>query len=120
MKKILALMLCMVMAITCLSACGAEPAPDADVKAPEVTDPVSENNDDNADDDTYIPDATDEDAAVEYVGINIASMKGPTTMGMVKLMDNSESGASDICVLWYYPPCRTQIIGNILPKLSRV
>lgn len=95
MKKILALMLCMVMAITCLSACGAEPAPDADVKAPEVTDPVSENNDDNADDDTYIPDATDEDAAVEYVGINIASMKGPTTMGMVKLMDNSESGASE-------------------------
>ncbi len=94
MKKILALMLCMVMAITCLSACGAEPAPGADVKAPEVTDPVPENNDDNADD-ADAPDTTDEDVAVEYVGINIASMKGPTTMGMVKLMDNSEAGASE-------------------------
>ncbi len=94
MKKILALMLCMVMAITCLSACGAEPTPDADVKAPEVTDPVPENNDDNADD-ADAPDTTDEDVAVEYVGINIASMKGPTTMGMVKLMDNSEAGSSE-------------------------
>ncbi len=94
MKKILALMLCMVMAITCLSACGAEPASDADVKSPEVTDPVPENNDDNADD-ADTPDTTDEDVAAEYVGINIASMKGPTTMGMVKLMDNSEAGSSE-------------------------
>ncbi len=94
MKKILALMLCMVMAITCLSACGAEPASDADVKSPEVTDPVPENNDDNADD-ADAPDTADEDVAVEYVGINIASMKGPTTMGMVKLMDNSEAGVSE-------------------------
>lgn len=95
MKKILAFVLCMVMAITCLSACGAEPTPDADVKTPEVTDPAPEGNGDNAADDANSPDTTDEDAAVEYVGINIASMKGPTTMGMVKLMDNSESGASE-------------------------
>lgn len=95
MKKIIAFVLCMMMAVMCLSACGSEPAPDADVNKPEVTDSVPENNDDNAVDDADTPDVADEDTAVEYVGINIASMKGPTTMGMVKLMDNSDMGASE-------------------------
>lgn len=90
MKKILAFALCAMMTVMCLSACGSEPADNAGVGKPEITDSATENNDD-----ADIQDTDNENEAVEYVGINIASMKGPTTMGMVKLMDNSESGASE-------------------------
>ncbi len=93
MKKLLAFVLAAMMAITCLSACGEQPnTPDTDNKTPDVVNDADDSdaadNDDNAE-------SQDDNAAVEYVSINIASMKGPTTMGMVKLMDNSDAGASE-------------------------
>lgn len=88
MKKLLAFVLAMMMAVICLSACGSEPADD-NIKTPGTTDSVPNG------DDAASPDVADDDAAVEYVNIFIASMKGPTTMGMVKLMDNSDNGTSE-------------------------
>lgn len=74
MKKILALMLALMLALT-LVACG-----------------NNANNDANVNDDTVGENVENNDTPAEPVTINIASMKGPTTMGMVKLMSDSEAG----------------------------
>ncbi len=90
MKKILAFVLAAMMTLMCLSACGTQPAtPDSNNKTPEAS---AETDEDAAADNE---DNTDDSASVEYMGINIASMKGPTTMGMVKLMDDSENGVCE-------------------------
>lgn len=89
MKKLLAFVLAMMMAVLCLSACGGQPAaPDVDNKTPDAVNTPDDGSTDNAEN-------LDDGAAVEYVNIFIASMKGPTTMGMVKLMDNSDNGVSE-------------------------
>lgn len=74
MKKIFALMLALMLALT-LVACGNNASNDANVN----DDTVGENIENN-------------DTPAEPVTVNIASMKGPTTMGMVKLMSDSEAG----------------------------
>lgn len=74
MKKILALMLALMLALT-LVACG-----------------NNANNDANVNDDTVGENIENNDTPAEPVTVNIASMKGPTTMGMVKLMSDSEAG----------------------------
>lgn len=74
MKKILALMLALMLALT-LVACG-----------------DNANNDANVNDDTVGENIENNDTPAEPVTVNIASMKGPTTMGMVKLMSDSEAG----------------------------
>ena len=77
MKKILALMLALMLALT-LVACGNNASNDANVN----DDTVGENIENN-------------DTPAEPVTVNIASMKGPTTMGMVKLMSDSEAGLTE-------------------------
>ncbi len=77
MKKILALMLALMLALT-LVACG-----------------NNANNDANVNDDTVGENIENNDTPAEPVTVNIASMKGPTTMGMVKLMSDSEAGLTE-------------------------
>lgn len=77
MKKILALMLALMLALT-LVACG-----------------DSANNDANVNDDTVGENVENNDTPAEPVTVNIASLKGPTTMGMVKLMSDSEAGLTE-------------------------
>lgn len=77
MKKIFALMLALMLALT-LVACGNNASNDANVN----DDTVGENIENN-------------DTPAEPVTVNIASMKGPTTMGMVKLMSDSEAGLTE-------------------------
>lgn len=69
MKKLLALILTLVLALTLFVAC-----------------------EDNANNDTPNVDMNGEGDLAQPITINIGSMKGPTTMGMVKLMDNSDKG----------------------------
>lgn len=69
MKKLLALILTLVLALTLFVACK-----------------------DNANNDTPNVDMNGEGDLAQPITINIGSMKGPTTMGMVKLMDNSDKG----------------------------
>lgn len=77
MKKFFALMLALMLALT-LVACGNNASNDANVN----DDTVGENIENN-------------DTPAEPVTVNIASMKGPTTMGMVKLMSDSEAGLTE-------------------------
>ncbi len=77
MKKILALILALVLSLS-LVACGSDANNDSDVNN-EIESPA----------DDII---ADDEAPVTPVTFNIASMKGPTTMGMVKLMSDSEAG----------------------------
>ncbi len=69
MKKFLALILSLMLVLSLFVACG-----------------------DNANDDTPNVDMSGEGDLADPITINVGSMKGPTTMGMVKLMDNSDKG----------------------------
>lgn len=69
MKKLLALILSLALVLTLFVACQS-----------------------NANDDTPDVDMQGEGDLADPITINIGSMKGPTTMGMVKLMDNSDKG----------------------------
>lgn len=53
------------------------------------------NSDANVNDDTVGENIENNDTPAEPVTVNIASMKGPTTMGMVKLMSDSEAGLTE-------------------------
>ncbi len=77
MKKILALLLALILTLG-LVACGNTAEPEDSNVNNEIENPA----DDNSDDETPVTPVT----------FNIASMKGPTTMGMVKLMSDSEAG----------------------------
>lgn len=80
LKRFLALILALALTLTLLASCGdAGAAPESDPEAgvTDLTDSVP------------VPDG---DAAAEDVTVRIASLKGPTTMGMVKLMKDSEDG----------------------------
>ncbi len=78
MKKILAILLALAMTIS-LAACGSEP------KDGENPGSVPENNEQPADN---APDNAGEASEEPYV-LRVASLKGPTTMGMVKMMDDA-------------------------------
>lgn len=69
MKKLLALILSLALVLTLFVACQS-----------------------NANDDDPDVDMQGEGDLADPITINIGSMKGPTTMGMVKLMDNSDKG----------------------------
>lgn len=74
MKKLLALLLSLILVMSLFAACG---------------DTSNTNDDENIGGTLEEADKAD---TAEPVTINIASMKGPTTMGMVKLMDDSDNG----------------------------
>lgn len=80
LKKILALVLALIMALTLFAACGTE---DTTPDTPDAVDAPDDNPDE-------VP------AAPEADTIKIASLKGPTTMGMVKLMSDSDAGSTTV------------------------
>lgn len=73
-KKLLALVLALALALTLFAACGKDPADDRN--------------------DTDTPDETPAESEADT--IRIASLKGPTTMGMVKLMSDSDAGSTAV------------------------
>lgn len=83
MKKFLAILLALAMTLS-LAACGGEP------ENPGSGDNTVPEN--NAPDDSVQDDASAPEAAEDGYVLNIASLKGPTTMGMVKMMkDNADT-----------------------------
>lgn len=83
LKKLLAIVLAFALTLTLFTACGN----DGDSNTPTTGDDPQNNS--RQDDDNS---GTPENAVEEADTIKIASLKGPTTMGMVKLMDDSDSG----------------------------
>lgn len=90
MKRLIAIILALTLTMTVFSGCGSSdtpevsaPADDTATEAPEEISPV-----------TDAPE-TDSPEPAEPVEIKIASLKGPTTMGMVKLMDDSDNGLTE-------------------------
>ena len=99
MKRILALMLALCMMVSMFVACGdnaesGEDVPNSDAAeqkiSPKDTTPTVVEDDPE-------PDTTAEEVPElpESVEINIVSLKGPTTMGMVKLMSDYEAGLTN-------------------------
>lgn len=83
MKKLISMMLVIVMALGCFAACGAsEPAPaPAATEAPAPA-PVA----------TEAPAPAPTETPAEPVTIRIGGQQGPTSMGMVKMLKDSENG----------------------------
>ena len=83
LKKIIALLIAVVTVAGLMSACAEKsPSPEGEnnVVSGDITpEPAS-------------PEDDSEPEAAEPVTVRIASLKGPTTMGMVKLMDDSDNG----------------------------
>lgn len=82
----------MALAISCFAACGDTAGDDV---TPDATGATQSESGDEAD---VTKDQDSEDAEEpEFtpVDIEIASLKGPTTMGMVKLMDDSDNGLTE-------------------------
>ncbi len=78
-KKIISLLVATALMTACMVGCGTAAeteGPTAEFEAEKTTE-----------EETPAPEATDED-----VDINVAALKGPTAMGMVKLMDESDKG----------------------------
>lgn len=87
-KKIMAVILSLILAISVFAACG-ETEKDPDVNnGSEPKESLDAEN--TPDPDADVPVSPEDDETV----IRIASLKGPTTMGMVKLMKDSDDGVS--------------------------
>lgn len=86
MKKIIALILSVLVLVCCFAACNEQPAPDdsQDIENQQTIDKTQDSDEPNAN-----------NTLAENAEIRIASLKGPTTMGMVKLMSDSENGETD-------------------------
>ena len=84
-RKLLIIILSSVLAVMSFTACGGENnTPSADGE------PAVVSNDSSGENSADVPEADTPEA--EPVSVRIASLKGPTTMGMVKLMDDSDNG----------------------------
>lgn len=92
MKKTIALLLVLVLALTLFAACGSE----------QAEKPTEENTPSDSVEDTTAPEPTDDTAAqepdntepepVDETTVRVGSLKGPTTMGLVNLMKDAENG----------------------------
>lgn len=85
MKRLLGTILTLCMCVTCFAGCSSENTEitTADVEKLTEDTSVSEETEETTEDTTE---------SIEKQVLNIASLKGPTTMGMVKLMDDSDNG----------------------------
>lgn len=84
LKKLLAIILSLLLVMSLFAACG-----NTD-DTPDTPDPDSQS------DNPVDNDSPDDVTANEADTINIASLKGPTTIGMVKLMDDSDNGLTSL------------------------
>lgn len=85
MKKKLVSALALMMSCVMLAACGGNKA-EENTATPqtETSEAVTESTEEAA--------STETEAAGELTDVNVAALKGPTAMGMVKLMDDSDNG----------------------------
>lgn len=72
MKKLCSWLLVLVLAVAALTGCGSQSADDSSKKSDDTT--------------------TKQEQTAEPVDVNIAALKGPTAMGMVKFMDDADKG----------------------------
>ena len=72
MKKLCSWLLVLVLAAAALTGCGSQSADDSSKKSDDTT--------------------TKQEQTAEPVDVNIAALKGPTAMGMVKFMDDADKG----------------------------
>ena len=85
MKKKLVSALALMMSCVMLTACGGNKV-EENTATPqtETSEAVTESTEEAA--------STETEAAGELTDVNVAALKGPTAMGMVKLMDDSDNG----------------------------
>ncbi|MBR2408860.1 MAG: ABC transporter substrate-binding protein [Lachnospiraceae bacterium] len=90
MKKKLALVLTAVFVLCLFAGCGKKDNSQTETtKAPEVTQEVSGNNDSQ----TQEP-AGESETLKEKVDVAIGALKGPTALGMLKMMEDAEAGTA--------------------------
>jgi len=91
MKKKIALLLTAMLLVSVFAGCGKKDEGKADpTKAPEVTKEVTE----DAGNQETQPTAAPTEVPKEKVDVTIAAMKGPTALGMLKMMEDAEAGAT--------------------------
>ena len=91
MKKKIALLLTAMMLVSAFAGCGKKDDGKTEpTKAPEVTKEVTE----DAGNQETEPTAAPTEAPKEKVDVNIAAMKGPTALGMLKMMEDAEAGTT--------------------------
>ncbi|MBR2805919.1 MAG: ABC transporter substrate-binding protein [Oscillospiraceae bacterium] len=83
MKKLLALILAVMMTVSMLAACGSSAGNQASEPASE---PASTAEESSAEESSV------EEVPYEGITIRLGGLKGPTSMGMVKLLDDAENG----------------------------
>ena len=83
MKKLLALILAVMMTVSMLAACGSSSGSQA---SEPVSEPASTAEESSAEESSV------EEEPYEGVTIRLGGLKGPTSMGMVKLLDDAENG----------------------------
>ncbi len=88
-KKIFALITALVLCVAMLAACGNTEA-EPDTPAADNAEAAPENTPENT------PEENGGETPAEADTIKIASLKGPTTIGMVKLMDDSDNGLTSV------------------------
>ncbi|MBQ8315598.1 MAG: ABC transporter substrate-binding protein, partial [Lachnospiraceae bacterium] len=94
MKKKLALLLTAMMLVSAFAGCGKQEEGQTDpTKAPEVTQEVTGGDENQPAEPTTEP-AAPTVAPKEKVDVSIAAMKGPTALGMLKIMEDAEAGTT--------------------------
>ena len=83
MKKLLALILAVMMTVSMLAACGSSSGSQA---SEPLSEPASTAEESSAEESSV------EEEPYEGVTIRLGGLKGPTSMGMVKLLDDAENG----------------------------
>ena len=85
MKKLLALILAVMMTVSMLAACGSSSANQTSEPASEPVSAAEE----SSSEESAVEESSEE--AYEGVTIRLGGLKGPTSMGMVKLLDDAEN-----------------------------